>query len=89
MDIMIVSESRYKYDRYKYESNGQKPSEKLEPHYSGRVRPPASPPPPDELDAPQSSIETNGGIISSYEIQINPQKERDQVKSGKLLLPSK
>ncbi|XP_075516479.1 uncharacterized protein LOC142551235 isoform X2 [Primulina tabacum] len=83
MDIMIDSESRYKYDQYKYDSNGQKPAEKLEPHYSGRVRPPASPPPPDELGAPQSSIETSGRINSSKDIQINPEKERNQVKSVK------
>ncbi|KAK6122740.1 hypothetical protein DH2020_043520 [Rehmannia glutinosa] len=79
MNQMIESESSYKYD-----SNGEKPVQKLEPLYSGRVTPPATPPDPDNPeDTHRINTESDNGMALLDEAHQNKDhKEKDQSLSG-------
>ncbi|KAL0281904.1 UNVERIFIED_CONTAM: hypothetical protein Sangu_2983600 [Sesamum angustifolium] len=83
MNLLVESESSYKYD-----NDGQEPMQKLQPQYSGRIALPNAPPPVDNV-----GVESRTGTTSSHEGRYKNEKEKDQNKSIKkespLLLAAK
>ncbi|KAI3469975.1 hypothetical protein Pfo_026638 [Paulownia fortunei] len=75
MSKMVESESRYKYD-----SNGQRPVQKLESEHLGEIEIPDTPPLADEHDAHQST-ESDIETTSSTKAQHKNENEKDQNKS--------
>ncbi|XP_020548099.1 uncharacterized protein LOC105158734 isoform X2 [Sesamum indicum] len=71
MNLLIESESSYKYD-----SDGRQPVQKLQPQYSGRIALPDTPPSDDNHD-----LESSTGAISSNEGRFKNEKGKDQNKS--------
>ncbi|KAK4387990.1 hypothetical protein Sango_2405600 [Sesamum angolense] len=77
MNLLVESESSYKYD-----NDGREPVQKLQPQYSGRIALPNGPPPDDNV-----GVESRTGQISSHEGRYKNEKEKDQNKSTKMGIP--